>query len=361
MSAIGSSCIIRAEVIASVALVMLLGGVVVLPSRGSAQQTTDDRSFLRCGGWNCSLTAIELSGVDSKDAWALGRTTKDDAEDDCGGREDKNFLSCALEQIGRPPVVITLNCEEGTASYYGGKEFQLSEKAKAGQLPHAQDPEFWQSEMSPPDRTTAISWFRLLCPKASAKWNVREEHEGAQAQSTRSPSGNSVNACMQARMQLPDIEAHIKALRENSRWGEDIVSYFDQGQKEFGQEFLTYQVFFQGGLSGSAWVDIDSISGAINASKFAIDVEWKCGDPSLYPLLVLIGLKTTKFAQGTVYATPEPGLYSIVPLHRLGSTGAPIELRLAGSGKLICPDIREAALPFKINACSSLVKAIKSE
>ena len=361
MSAVGSSCFIRAGAIASVGLVMLLGGVVAFPSRGSAQQTTHDRSFLRCGGWNYSLTAIELSGVDSKDAWALGRTTKDDAEDDCGGREDKTFLSCALEQIGRPPVVITLNCEEGTASYYGGKEFQLSEKAKAGQLPHAQDPEFWQSEMLPPDRTTAISWFRLLCPKASAKWNVREEHEGTYAQSTRPPPGKSNTACMQARMQLPDIDAHVKALRENNRWGEDIVSYFDQGQKEFGQDFLTYQIFFQAGLSGSAWVDIDSISGAINASKVAIDVEWKCGDPSLYPLLVLIGLKATKFAQGTVYVTPEPGLYSIVPLYHLRSAGAPIELRLAESGKVICPNIREAALPFKINACSSLVSAIKGQ
>ena len=92
MSAVGSSSIIRA----GASLVMLLCGAVVLPSRGLAQQTTEDRSFLRCGGWNCSLTAIELSGVDSKNAWALGRTTKDDAEDDCGGREDKTFLSCAL-------------------------------------------------------------------------------------------------------------------------------------------------------------------------------------------------------------------------------------------------------------------------
>lgn len=357
MSAVGSSCVIRA----GACLAMLLCGIVVIPSRVLAQQTTEDRSFLRCGGWNCSLTAIELSGVDSKNAWALGRTTKDDAEDDCGGREGENFLKCALEEIGRPPVVITLNCEAGTAAYYGGKEFQLSEKAKAGQLPHAQDPEFWQSEMSPPDRTTAISWFRLLCPKASAKWNVREEFEGANAQSTRSPQGKFVETCMQARMQLPDIQAHVKALRENNRWGEDIVNYFDQGQKEFGQEFMSYQVFFQGGLSGSAWVDIDSISGAINASQVEIDVEWKCGDPSLYPLLVLVGLKATKFGGGAVYVTPEPGLYSIVPLYQLGNTGAPIELRLAESGKVICPDTREAALPFKINACSTLAKAITSE
>ncbi len=165
----------RVRSVLPASLAAILCGALILASGTWAQQKADDRSFLRCGAWNCSLTAIELSGVDTKNAWALGRTTKKDAEEDCSGREAKNFLTCVLEEIGRPPVVITLNCEEGVASYYGGEDFKLSDKAMAGQLPHAQNPDFWQSEMSHRARTTVISWFRLLCPKASAQWNVRKE------------------------------------------------------------------------------------------------------------------------------------------------------------------------------------------
>jgi hypothetical protein len=51
----------------------------------------------------------------------------------------------------------------------------LSAKAKAGQLAHAQDPAFWEGEMSHRARSTVISWFNLLCPKLSRKLNIKEE------------------------------------------------------------------------------------------------------------------------------------------------------------------------------------------
>ena len=116
-----------------------------------------------------------MRGIDTQAAWALGRATKENAEADCSGHEGADFAPCVAEQMARPPLVIIANCEEGTAAYFGGEEFKLSAKAKRGELPHAQDPAFWDSEMTHRARTTVITWLNLLCPKASAAWHVRED------------------------------------------------------------------------------------------------------------------------------------------------------------------------------------------
>lgn len=140
----------------------------------SAEKATK-RSFLRCGGWACSLTAVEWHGIDTAEAWALGRTTRRDAEKDCSVREGREFRACVIDQMRQPPVVITADCERGAASLYGGEEFKLSDKAKRGELPHAEDPAFWDGETTHRGRFTVITWFQLLCPKASARWNLRPE------------------------------------------------------------------------------------------------------------------------------------------------------------------------------------------
>jgi hypothetical protein len=144
-------------------------------SAGLAAEKSDAKSFLRCGGWDCSLTAVEVKGIDTKEAWALGRATKQDAEEDCSGHEGADFAPCVSEQMARPPLVITADCEEGIAAYSGGEHFNVSAKAKRGELPHAQDPAFWDSEMTHRARTAVITWLNLLCPKASAAWHVRED------------------------------------------------------------------------------------------------------------------------------------------------------------------------------------------
>lgn len=144
-------------------------------SGGWAAKKAQGKSFARCGGWACSLTAIEMRGVNTKEAWALGRTTKRDAEEECQFREGPEIRKCVNELVARPPVVITADCEEGTASFYGADDYKLSEKAKKGELPHADDPAFWQTEMTHRARYTVITWFNLLCPKASAKWHIQQE------------------------------------------------------------------------------------------------------------------------------------------------------------------------------------------
>ena len=144
-------------------------------SPGRAAEKAGARSFLRCGGWACSLTATELQCLNTTQAWAIGRTTKQDAHKDCGGREGLDFARCVAEQTARPPVVINADCENGTVSAGYSEDYKISDRARKGELPHAENRAFWEKEMSHREQATVITWFRFLCPQASAKWHVRPE------------------------------------------------------------------------------------------------------------------------------------------------------------------------------------------
>lgn len=142
---------------------------------------TEPTPLVRCGGWACSVTAVEVKGVDTAEAWFLARTTEENAKSDCDAREGDDFKVCVAEQIAQPPIVVEANCEEGTAGFYGAEPSKLSAKAKQGKLPHAELPEYWEDrEMSHRARFTVITWFELLCPKATAKWHIRMEPEEPQ-------------------------------------------------------------------------------------------------------------------------------------------------------------------------------------
>jgi hypothetical protein len=134
------------------------------------------KAFLRCGGWNCDLTATEIRSINTTQAWALGRTTERDAKNDCQAREGPDFKACVADQMSRPPLVITANCVEGTVGIAGAnEEYKISEKAKKGQFADAEGQAFWDGDLTHRGRITVITWFRLLCPNASAKWHVRAQ------------------------------------------------------------------------------------------------------------------------------------------------------------------------------------------
>lgn len=141
-----------------------------------------DRSmatFIICGSWNCRRTASEVFNPDTDAAWAIGRSTIEDAEDTCGrsralSKTNVEYFDCIHAALNKPPVVIFANCTLGMAGT-GEAVFQLSVEAKRGKLPNASRREFWETPTSHRGRSTAITWFNVLCPKASAKWNIREE------------------------------------------------------------------------------------------------------------------------------------------------------------------------------------------
>lgn len=68
----------------------------------SAGLGADAKSFLRCGAWDCSLTAVEVRGIDTKAAWALGRVNKQNAEADCSGHEGADFAPCVSSRWSYP-------------------------------------------------------------------------------------------------------------------------------------------------------------------------------------------------------------------------------------------------------------------
>ncbi len=153
------------------ALTVIFAAGLALAAEGEAPQ------LVRCGGWACSVTAVEVKGADTAEAWFLARTTEKDAQSDCDANEGDALKTCVAEQVARPPIVVEANCEEGTVGLYGvDPPYKVSAKAKAGKLPHAEDPAFWEDEeMTHRARFTVITWFELLCPAATAKWPVRLE------------------------------------------------------------------------------------------------------------------------------------------------------------------------------------------
>jgi hypothetical protein len=140
---------------------------VALPTQLVAKRSCD------AGAGSCSVTVMEVKGIDTRDARALGRTTRRDAEHDCSKTVD--VPRCIDRLTAQPPVVIVANCEKGTTSFYGAREFNLSARGKAGELEHAEDPNFWETQMTHRERYAAITWLRLLCPRNSFRWHVRHE------------------------------------------------------------------------------------------------------------------------------------------------------------------------------------------
>jgi hypothetical protein len=155
----------------------IVAAATVIFAAGALAAEGDAPQLVRCGGWDCTVTAVEVKGVDTAEAWFLARATEKDAESDCDAQEGDQAKACVADLMGRPPIVVEANCEEGTAGFYGvDPPYKISAKAKQGKLPHAEDPAFWEGEeMSHRARFTVITWFELLCPAAAAKWHIRQE------------------------------------------------------------------------------------------------------------------------------------------------------------------------------------------
>jgi hypothetical protein len=54
-----------------IALILMLPCIVLAnETRGIAEAA--GRQFLRCGGWSCWVTVMEVKGIDTRDAWGPG-------------------------------------------------------------------------------------------------------------------------------------------------------------------------------------------------------------------------------------------------------------------------------------------------
>ena len=145
----------------------------VAQARAAEQPATT--SFYENGSWNGEVTASRWRGINTSQAWAIGRHTQANAKEACSARQGSNRTKCIRELIKTPAIEVMANCAEGVAWRVGEKErYHLSAEAMAGKLQPIEDVAAWTDEMTHRGRWTVGSWFQLLCPSASKQWHIPE-------------------------------------------------------------------------------------------------------------------------------------------------------------------------------------------
>jgi hypothetical protein len=130
-------------------------------------------SFYENGGWNGEVTALKWRGIDTTNAWALGKHSKKNAEEACSAREGSDRKHCIEELISASPIEVFATCSDGVAWRNGQKErYRLTDKAKAGGLNLAEDDAAWSTELTHRAKFTVASWFALLCPSNAKRWGL---------------------------------------------------------------------------------------------------------------------------------------------------------------------------------------------
>jgi hypothetical protein len=149
--------------------------------------------------------------------------------------------------------------------------------------------------------------------------------------------------CAQSRVTMPSAEEHRAWLAADSRYGEEISSKFATDARTQGDNYLQYQMFYLPEYpGGSGWFDITGLTGLREARSQRVK-EWTCDNNESYPIVFLIGLEAKTIREGTLYVSPQRGLYTLVSLKDLSKPGKPMPVRLSGSNKLVCTDLRTSA------------------
>jgi hypothetical protein len=149
--------------------------------------------------------------------------------------------------------------------------------------------------------------------------------------------------CAQSRVTMPSAEQHRAWLAADSRYGADIASKFATDARTQGDNYIQYQIFYLPEYpGGSGWFDITGLTGLREARSRPVK-EWTCDNNESYPIVLLIGLEAKSIREGTLYVSPNRGLYTLVSLTDLSKSGNPMMVRLFGSNKLVCTDLRTSA------------------
>jgi len=65
--------------------------------------------------------------------------------------------------------------------------------------------------------------------------------------------------CLQAEINLPTLEGQRNYLAHNPRYGSDLADEYFDVAKQYGDDFIQYQVHYQPGASGSLRNDVDDL------------------------------------------------------------------------------------------------------
>lgn len=157
--------------------------------------------------------------------------------------------------------------------------------------------------------------------------------------------------CGQNKVRMPSIERHRAWLSRNSRYGDEVATRFYTRAKDFGNDYLNYQVYyFPEHPGGSGWFDVVGLTGLAEGHRRQIR-PWTCDK---YPLLLLIGIKPISLRNGILYVSRGKNISTTISLSHLANTETPIEMRLARSNKLVCGDLRAAEFDSDQPSCADV-------
>jgi hypothetical protein len=147
-----------------------------------------------------------------------------------------------------------------------------------------------------------------------------------------------VRVCGRATVVMPSAEAHRAWLEKDVRYGPDDAAAFAERVKRFGPHVLEHQVIVADVMSASAWFDLEG-HGGLREAKVRTIKKPSCEQDKYYPLVALVGMKAQSIARDALFVTKSPGAYEVISI-KGHPEGKPFALRLAGSGQVVCADIR---------------------
>jgi hypothetical protein len=147
---------------------------------------------------------------------------------------------------------------------------------------------------------------------------------------------SSVKICGRAAATMPSFEQHRAWLASNTRYGPELADQFFKDGRSAGDNYVEHQMLYHPEVAASGWFDIQGVSGLREANEKVLK-QWVCARKD-YPIVFLIGLEAASIKRGTLYVTPRKGQYVIVSLRKSKKT---TPVRLAGSNKLICSDLKD--------------------
>jgi hypothetical protein len=167
-------------------------------------------------------------------------------------------------------------------------------------------------------------------------------------------AAEKVSLCLQAEIKLPTLEEHRTYLEHNPRYGSEWADEYFDAAKQYGNDFIQYQVHYQPAASGSLRNDIRSYNGFK-----AAPVESANCEP---PVVLLIGLKPVSINGKALSVTESRGLYGLISLASSEEAKRVSQLKFAGSDKILCEEIRrEMGFGVKGHPCVELARKFQDK
>lgn len=172
--------------------------------------------------------------------------------------------------------------------------------------------------------------FPFVCTLASAALAL-----GASGPADAAP----IHLCGRATVIMPSAEAHRAWLEKDVRYGPDDAAAFADRVKRFGLRVLNTQIVVADEVGASPWFDIEGYAGLREAKLVRTYKKLGCDTDPYFPLVVLVGLRARSLSRDALFVAKSRGTYEVIALKNRAQ-GKTFAVRLAGSGEIVCRDIR---------------------